>query len=69
LGNAFTNVIVAAFLNFGETLITDDLDAQERDSRWWFFQVELLTQQAQILSLFPFFLRELSVSLYEVGRA
>src|SRR5260370_36656997 len=57
LGNTFSNVVVAAFLNLGETLVTDDLGAQERDSRWWFFQVELRAQQAQILALFPFFVR------------
>src|SRR5580700_12349612 len=57
LGNTFGNIIVAAFLNLGETLVTDDLDAQERDSRRWFFQVELLAERAQILALFPFFVR------------
>jgi hypothetical protein len=44
-------------LNLGETLVTDDFDAQERDWRRLFFQVELLAQLAQILALFPFFVR------------
>src|SRR6266853_1472206 len=57
LGNAFGDVIVAAFLNLGETVVADDLDTQERDSRRWLFQIELLAQQAQILALFPFFVR------------
>ena len=33
LGNAPGNVIVATPLNLGETVVTDDLDAQQRDSR------------------------------------
>src|ERR1039458_2292214 len=56
-GNAFGNVIVAASLHLGETVVTNDLDAQERDSRRRLFQVELLAQQAQILALFAFFVR------------
>jgi hypothetical protein len=44
LGNAFGDVIVAAFLNLGETVVADDLDTQERDPRLWFFQIELLAQ-------------------------
>src|ERR1035441_10161112 len=56
-GNAFGNVIVAASLHVGETVVTNDLDAQERDSRRRLFQVELLAQQAQILALFAFFVR------------
>jgi hypothetical protein len=38
LCNAVGNVIVAALLNLAETVVTDDLDAQERDSRRRFFQ-------------------------------
>src|ERR1035437_6794527 len=56
-GNAFGNVIVAASLHLGETVVTNDLDAQERDSRGRLFQVELLAQQPQILALFAFFVR------------
>ena len=55
--NAFGNVIVAAFSKLGEEFVTDDLYAQERDSRRRFFQVELLAQPAQILALFAFFVR------------
>jgi hypothetical protein len=40
-------------LDLGEAVVTDDLDAQERDSRRCFFQIELLAQRAQILALFP----------------
>src|SRR5215470_641185 len=58
LGNTFGNIIFAAFLNLGETFVADDVDAQERDSRPWFFQIELLAQRAQILALFPFFVRQ-----------
>ena len=58
LGNTFGNVIFAAFLNLGETFVADDVDAQERDSRRWFFQIELLAQRAQILALIPFFVRK-----------
>jgi hypothetical protein len=68
LGNTVSNVIVAAFLDLGETLVTDDLDAQERDSRRWRFEVELLAQQAQFLALFPFFIRiEVRVLKFMIG--
>src|SRR5260370_30729559 len=48
LGNAFGNVIVAAFLNLGATLATDDLDAQDRDWRPRLFQVGLRTHHPQL---------------------
>ena len=35
LGNTLSDIIVATFLNLGETLVTDDLDVQERRSRRW----------------------------------
>jgi hypothetical protein len=42
LGNAFGDVIVATFLNPGETVVMDDLDTQYRGSRRRCFEVELL---------------------------
>ena len=44
LGDACGNVIIATPLNLGETVIADDVDAQERDLRQRFLQVELLAQ-------------------------
>src|ERR1017187_8376419 len=43
-GNAFGNVILAALSELREKVVTDDRNAQERDSRRRCFQVELLAK-------------------------